>query len=92
VPGRVDHVDDGHRAVRVLTVHRGVLGQDGDALFFLQVTGVHQALDGVVAAVAQGTGLPQHGVDQRRLTVIDVRDNGDVAKIHAGDSDSAGCR
>jgi hypothetical protein len=23
--------------------------------------------------------------------VIDVSDNGDIAKIHAGDSDSAGC-
>jgi hypothetical protein len=29
--------------------------------------------------------LPQHGVDQRRLAVVDVRDDGDVAKIHAGD-------
>jgi hypothetical protein len=27
--------------------------------------------------------LPQHGVDQRRLAVVDVRDDGDVAKIHA---------
>ena len=72
-------------AVGVVAVHGGVLGQDGDALFLLQVTGVHQALDGVVTAVGQRAGLPQHGVDQGRLAVVDVGDDGDVAEIHVGD-------
>ncbi len=45
VAGGVDDVDDRHAAVGVVPVHGGVLGQDGDALFLLQVTGVHQALD-----------------------------------------------
>ncbi len=49
----VDDVDDRHAAVGVLPVHRGVLGQDGDALFLLQVTGVHQTFDGIVAAMGQ---------------------------------------
>ena len=82
VAGRVDDVDDGHAAVGVLTVHGGVLRQDGDALFLLQVTGVHQALDGVVTAVGQRTGLPQHRVDQGRLAMVDVRDDGDITEIH----------
>ena len=47
----VDDVDHRHAAVGVLTVHGGVLRQDGDALFLLQVTGVHQAFDDVVTAV-----------------------------------------
>jgi hypothetical protein len=42
----------------------------------------------------QGAGLPQHCVDQGCLTVIDVRDDGNVAKvwarIHVGDCRSAG--
>ncbi len=90
VAGRVDDVDDGHRAVRVLAVHGGVLRQDRDALFLLQVTGVHQAFDRVVAAMSQRAGLPQHRVDQGRLAVIDVSDDGDVSEIHAGDCFSAG--
>ncbi len=90
VARRVDDVDDGHRTVRVLAVHGGVLRQDRDALFLLQVTGVHQAFDGVVAAVGQCAGLPQHRIDQGRLAVIDVSDDGDVSEIHAGDCFSAG--
>ena len=86
----VDHVDHRHAAVGVLTVHGGVLRQDGDALFLLQVAGVHQSLDGIITAVGQGAGLPQHRVDQGRLPVIDVRNNGDIPKIHAGKCRSAG--
>ena len=90
VARRVDDVDDGHRTVRVLAVHRGVLGQDRDALFLLQVTGVHEAFNRVVAAMSQCAGLPQHRIDQGRLAVIDVSDDGDVSEIHAGDCFSAG--
>ena len=86
----VDDVDHRHAAVGVLPVHGGVLRQDGDALFLLQVTGVHQALDGVVTAVGQRAGLPQHRVDQGRLPVVDVRHNGDIPEIHAGKCRSAG--
>ena len=38
VAGGVDHVDDGDGPVRVMAMHGGVLGQDGDALFLLEVT------------------------------------------------------
>lgn len=62
-------------------MHGGVLRQDRDALFLLQVTGVHQAFDGVIPAVGQRAGLAQHGVDEGGLTVVDVSDDGDIAKI-----------
>jgi hypothetical protein len=33
---------------------------------------------------AEGARLPQHRVDQRRLAMIDVRDDRDVADVLAG--------
>jgi hypothetical protein len=72
-------------------VHGGVLGQDRDALFPFQVAAVHHTVLQITAFV-QRTGLPQHGVNQGRLAVVDVRDNGDVAEIHAVECGSAGGR
>ena len=37
------------------------------------------ALLGLV--LGEGAGLPEHGVDQRGLAVVDVRDDRDVAEI-----------
>jgi hypothetical protein len=71
-------------------MHGGVLRQDRDALFLLEVTRVHQALDGVITAVSQRTGLPQHRVDQGRLPMVDVRHNGDIPEIHVVKCRSAG--
>ncbi|BBX01112.1 hypothetical protein MMOR_20480 [Mycolicibacterium moriokaense] len=73
-------------------VHGGVLGEDRDALLTLEVAGVHQSLDGIITAMAQGTGLPQHRIDQGGLPMIDVRNNGDIPKIHAGKCRSEGAR
>ncbi len=89
VAGGVDDVDDRHAAVGVVAVHGGVLGEDRDALFPLQVTGVHQSLDGVVAAMVQGARLAQHRVDQGRLPMVDVCHDGDVPELHAGNCRSA---
>ena len=75
VAGGVDDVD-----LDAAVAHRGVLGQDGDALFPLQVVGVQDPLDdGLV--VAEGARLAEHGVDQRRLAVVDVGHDGDVAEV-----------
>ena len=74
----------------VVAMHGGVLGQDGDALFLLEVTAVHDAFLGVVAAVGQGARLPQHRVNQRGFAVVDVRDDGDIAEWHVGDCGSDG--
>ena len=62
---------------------RRVLREDRDALLALEVTGVHDTLtrgfDGGVGV--EDVRLPQHGIDQGCLAMIDVGDDGDVANI-----------
>ena len=83
VAGGVDDVDAG-----VLPLHRGRLGQDGDAALALQIVGVHRAL-GDLLVVAEGAGLLQQTVDERGLAVVDVGDDGDVTKVHGSSSGRA---
>ena len=78
VAGRVDDVD-----AHVLPHHRGRLGEDGDAALALEVVGVHHPL-GDALVLAEGAGLLQQPIDQRRLAVVDVGDDGDVSQLHAG--------
>src|SRR6185437_15638447 len=80
VAGSVDDVDAG-----VLPLHRGRLGQDGDAALALQIVGIHRALDDALV-VAIGAGLLQQAIDQRGLAVVDVGDDGDVTKVHGSSS------
>ena len=61
---------------------RRVLGEDRDALLALEVDRVHHAL-GDVLVLAERAGLPEHRVDERRLAVVDVGDDGDVAEVVA---------
>ena len=61
----------------------GVLGEDRDALLALQVDGIHDPLVDVLVR-AKRTRLPEHGVDERRLPMIDMGDDGDIAKIISG--------
>ena len=86
VAGGVDDVDDHLLALgrRALVVHGGVLGEDRDALLALEVTGVHGALVDVLV-LAESAGLVQHRVHEGRLAVVDVRDDGDVPEVLAGD-------
>src|SRR5205823_13886512 len=73
VSGRVHDVD-----VVLAIVHGRVLGHDRDALLALEVHRVHDPLrDGLV--LAEEPGLPEHGIDEGRLTVVDVSDDGDIA-------------
>ena len=63
-----------------------VLGQDGDAALALQVVGVEDeavlAADELVQLLgAEQAGLAEHLIDQRRLAVVDVGDDGDVADV-----------
>ena len=76
VARRVDDIDAG-----VFPDHRGGLGQDGDAALALEIVGIHGALDHALV-LAIGAGLLQQPVDQRGLAVVDVGDDGDIAKIH----------
>ena len=78
VAGGVDDVD-----LDPAVEHGGVLGEDGDALLALQVAGVHDPLvDRLV--VPEGPGLPQHGVHQGGLPVVDVGHDGHVADVVTG--------
>jgi hypothetical protein len=76
VAGGVHDID-----ARVLPHNRGRLGQDRDTAFALEVVGIHCALDHALI-LAERARLLQQPVDQRRLAVVDVRDDGDVSKIH----------
>ena len=78
VAGGVDDVDLALAAVG----DGGVLGQDGDAALALQVLRVHDAL-GHLLVVAEDLGLTQQAVDERRLAVVDVGHDGDVADVLA---------
>ena len=77
MPRRVDDVD-----LRAVQPDRGVLGEDGDPLLALEVAGVHDAL-GDILVLAERAGLPEHRVDEGRLAVVDVGDDGDVPQIVA---------
>ena len=60
-----------------------VLGQDGDALLPLEVARVHDPLvDRLV--VPERPRLPEHGVDQGGLAVVDVGHDGHVADVVSG--------
>ena len=74
---RVDDVD----AV-IAVLDGGDLGGDGNAALALLVAAVHdQVLAHFGLVVAEGLGLLEQAVDQRRLAVVDVRDNRDIAYL-----------
>ena len=79
----VDDVDrDGPAVEGVL--HGGVLREDRDALLALEVHRVHHPLvDRPLLRLVgrERAALPQHGVDQGGLAVVDVGDDRDVAQI-----------
>ena len=77
VAGRVDDVE-GHVAV----ANRRVLGEDRDALLALEVVRVHDPLVDVLVG-AERAGLPEQGVDERGLAVVDVGDDRHIAQIRA---------
>ena len=86
VAGGVDDVDLG-----VAVVDGGVLGQDGDAALALQVVGVHDPL-AVLLVGAEHPALLQQRVHQGGLAVVDVGDDGDVAKVHGSPAGRRGPR
>ena len=75
VARRVDDVD-----LVALVLEGGVLGKNGDAALPFQVVGVHHPLADVLV-VAEHARLPEHGVDQRGLAVVDMGDDGDILKF-----------
>ena len=77
VAGRVDDVDL-HAAVG----DGDVLREDGDSPLAFEVVGVEDLLAGQLR-LAEPPALAQHAIDQRRLAVVDVGDDGDVANVLA---------
>ena len=77
VARRVHDVD-----LHVPVVDGRVLRHDRDALLALQVDRVHDPL-GHVLVGAEDPRLPQHGVHEGGLAVVDVGDDGDVADVRA---------
>ena len=76
VARRVDDVD-----ARALPHERGALGEDRDAALAFQIVGIHGALDDALV-LAKRARLFQKLVDERRLAMVDVRDDRDVAELH----------
>jgi hypothetical protein len=77
VPRSVDDVE-----LHPSVAHGGVLGQDGDPLLALEIHGVHHALVDLLIG-PEHARLPQHPVDERRLAVVDVGDDREVAEVGA---------
>src|SRR6266545_1063094 len=61
-------------------MYRSIFGHDGYATLSLQVHRIHHAVANLLV-IAKGSRLSQHGIHQRGLAVIDVRNNCQVANI-----------
>ncbi len=82
----VDDVD-----ARVAVLDGAVLGENGNATLTLDVARVHDPLADLLVG-GKGAGLLQQAVDQRRLAVVDVRDDRDVANgLFIGPARKKGC-
>ena len=74
VTRRVDDVDR-----EAVPLDGGVLCEDGDALFALEVAGVHDPVGDLLVG-REGAGLAEHFVDERGLSMVHVGDDGDISK------------
>jgi hypothetical protein len=90
VARRVDDVELEETALGANVGYARDFGQNGDSAFLFKVVAVHQALADSVAG-AERVALVQHGVDERGLAVVYVRDDGKVAYGRRGDSDTVEC-
>jgi len=79
VAGRVDQVELVGLTVRRRVVHPHGLGLDGDAALALQVHGVEHLAAHV--ALRHRAGALEDAVRQRRLAVVDVGDDAEVADV-----------
>ena len=85
VARRIDDVDP-----IAVPLKSGVLRADGDPFLALEIHRIHHALLDLLIG-AKGPRLAQQLIDQRRLAVIDVRNDGDITDfIHSKDASSGG--
>ncbi len=82
--GRVDDVD-----VRAEVLDGAILGEDRDPALAFEIVGIHHPLDDVLVR-SKRPRLDEQLVDQRRLAVVDVGDDRDIAQGprsgHMGDA------
>ncbi len=78
VAGGVDEVD-----LRALPLYRSGLREDRDAALAFLVTGVHHSVD-VGFMGREHAGGAQHGVDERGLAMVDVRDQRNIPEGGGG--------
>jgi len=67
----------------------GLLGEDGDALLALEVHRVHDPLRDHLMR-GERAGLAEQGVHERRLAVVDMGDDGEVAHVVARGASGGG--
>ncbi len=84
VPGRVDQVEDVVLAVARMVVEPDRLGLDGDAALALDIHGIEHLLAPQHLAIREAAGALNEPVRKRRLAVIDVGDDGEIADIFDG--------
>ncbi len=92
VAGGIDEVELVDLAVLGLVVERDAVGLDGDPAFALQVHGVEHL--GFHFARSQATAHLNETVGQRRLAMVDVGDDGEIAdmtQITHGSTLGKGC-
>ena len=75
VAGGVDDID-----LHAFVMHRGVLGQNGDASFLFQVSRIHYAGNGLLVFTVNAA-LLQEPVHQGGFSVVNVGDDGNVSQI-----------
>ncbi len=73
VAGCIDDVD-----FSAVEVDGGILGENRDSTLALELVRVHDTL-GHLLIGAKGSSLAQHAVHQRRLAVVHMGDDGDIA-------------
>lgn len=76
---RIDKVELIHLPILRLIVERDALRLDGDSAFALQIHGVQNL--GLHLTVRQTAAELDDTVRQRRLTVVNVRDNGEITYV-----------
>ena len=81
--GRVDDVD-----LHPVVANAGGLRQDRDTPLALQIVGIHDTLDNLFVG-SKNTALPQHGIDEGRLSVVDVRDDCYISNRVTGHKESS---
>jgi hypothetical protein len=77
VAGRVDQVEEVVLPILRAVDHANGMALDGDAALALEIHGVEYLLAHLL--VGERTGVLQQTVGERRLTVVDVRDDAKVA-------------